>query len=665
MRRVLWFTAGAMVCAAAALQGAIPRLHADGNRIKDPEGNTVVLRGISLIDLGFLQGWQGGAINMINRLTNSMDTQGQCEGWYPKAIRIPIAPPDSVSNWPYPFNPNNTILYDLLRMVVDYCAAKDLYVIIDWHYVANTYEHVDSTSAFWTYMAPRFAEDEHVMYELFNEPINNTFGSEAANWASVKADMQTWINIVRTYAPDTPLLVAGPNWSQAIGPMASNPVSDPIGGNNIIAVSHIYPGHWKNPSWYQGHIETCAAAYPIFMTEWGFTSSGDSLLIGTITEYGMQLMDWVEERGISHTAWVASYDWGPPMFYTDWTLRCGEGEMGCFVKDMLYLQRNRDLPGGGTDLSPPTCPTELTAIAAGESIWLDWEDNAESDLFGYYVYRSLTAGSGYVKLNYFPIDYSHFLDENVVGGITYYYRVTAADDSNNESVYSDEVWAAPIDTGMGKVLREWWMGIGGTAVHNLTSHANYPNNPTGREMITKFEGPSGFGDNYGTRIRGYLHPPTTGNYTFWIAGDDNCQLWLSTDGSPAHAVQIASVPGYTNSREWTKYAAQQSDSILLQAGVKYYIEALHKEGAGGDHVAVAWTGPGISQQVIDGAYLSRWFVGQYGDFTGDGDINTRDFAILVGQWLDDQCLATAGLDLNGDCVIDLYEFAEFARNWLP
>ena len=30
----------------------------------------------------------------------------------------------------------------------------------------------------------------------------------------------------------------------------------------------------------------------------------------------------------------------------------------------------------------------------------------------------------------------------------------------------------------------------------------------------------------------------------------------------------------------------------------YYIEALHKEGAGGDNLAVAWQGPGISQQVI-------------------------------------------------------------------
>ena len=35
----------------------IPWLHVDGNKIKDPNGNVVVLRGISLIDLGFLEDW--------------------------------------------------------------------------------------------------------------------------------------------------------------------------------------------------------------------------------------------------------------------------------------------------------------------------------------------------------------------------------------------------------------------------------------------------------------------------------------------------------------------------------------------------------------------------------------------------------------------------------
>jgi hypothetical protein len=194
-------------------------------------------------------------------------------------------------------------------------------------------------------MAPRFANDSHVLFELYNEPINNGFGSDAANWASVKTDMQGWINIVRAAAPNNPILVAGASWSQIIGPAASNPLT----GSNLVMVSHIYPGHWLSggQSWYTGHIDTCLTVYPVFMTEWGFTTTSDSLLNGTITNYGAPLRDFREARKISSSAWVASYDWQPPMFNTNWTLRVGQGEMGGFTKDMLYAFRNNDQPGGG------------------------------------------------------------------------------------------------------------------------------------------------------------------------------------------------------------------------------------------------------------------------------------------------------------------------------
>jgi hypothetical protein len=58
-------------------------------------------------------------------------------------------------------------------------------------------------------------------------------------------------------------------------------------------------------------------------------------------------MNFREQYGIGHTAWVASYDWGPPMFWTNWTLRIGEGEMGGFTKDKLYEKRDANQPGLG------------------------------------------------------------------------------------------------------------------------------------------------------------------------------------------------------------------------------------------------------------------------------------------------------------------------------
>ena len=161
----------------------------------------------------------------------------------------------------------------------------------------------------------------------------------------------------------------------------------------------------------------------------------------------------------------------------------------------------------------------------------------------------------------------------------------------------------------GSILREYWTGISGTTINSLTSNTNYPNSPTGSGQLTSLEGPTNWADNYGTRIRGYIHPTVSGSYTFWVAGDDNTDLYLSTSDNPANSSRIAYVNGWTSSRQWNKYSTQQSTTINLVAGQKYYIEILHKEGSGGDNVAVAWQGPGITQQVIAGSNLSPFITG--------------------------------------------------------
>lgn len=162
------------------------------------------------------------------------------------------------------------------------------------------------------------------------------------------------------------------------------------------------------------------------------------------------------------------------------------------------------------------------------------------------------------------------------------------------------------------LLREYWSGISGNYVSDLTSNPAYPDNPTSRNTITIFEGPTNTADNYGTRIRGYVVPPTTGNYTFWISSDDNSQLWLSTSNDPAGKTLIASISGWTNPREWTKFSSQQSSPVFLTAGQKYYVEVLQKEGSGGDNLAVGWQGPGITgdtERPIPGSRLIPYETG--------------------------------------------------------
>jgi arabinogalactan endo-1,4-beta-galactosidase len=54
----------------------------------------------------------------------------------------------------------------------------------------------------------------------------------------------------------------------------------------------------------------------------------------------------------------------------------------------------------------------------------------------------------------------------------------------------------------------------------------------------------------------------------------------------------------------------------------------------------------------------------YRDITGnDNIVNLADLHDFFDLWLVNDCVATAGLDLDGDCVIDFYEFSTLARNW--
>jgi hypothetical protein len=156
----------------------------------------------------------------------------------------------------------------------------------------------------------------------------------------------------------------------------------------------------------------------------------------------------------------------------------------------------------------------------------------------------------------------------------------------------------------GSILCELWLDMAGVAVSNLTSDPRFPRQPSGVERLTLFETPSDRAQNYGARVRGYLHPPATGEYIFWIAADDQAELWLSPDDRPAGKVRIARVAAWSGPRDWFRDAGQHSGPIPLEAGRIYYIEALHKQGEANDCLAVAWEGPGRPQEVIPGKFLS-------------------------------------------------------------
>lgn len=94
-----------------------------------------------------------------------------------------------------------------------------------------------------------------------------------------------------------------------------------------------------------------------------------------------------------------------------------------------------------TDRTPPDAPTGSIAIPIKKGIVLKWNENKESDLKGYNLYRKAEGEADFKRLNTILIIKAGYLDRSVEEENSYTYAVTAIDDSTraNESNPSEEL----------------------------------------------------------------------------------------------------------------------------------------------------------------------------------------------------------------------------------
>jgi signal transduction histidine kinase len=186
--------------------------------------------------------------------------------------------------------------------------------------------------------------------------------------------------------------------------------------------------------------------------------------------------------------------------------------------------------------------------------------------------------------------------------------VTLVDSNRSLVVLQDATGAVAVnfDLPVGPLRIGQLISLDGTNCYPyVVSFPKYPFHPSGSEIRKSFDAPVDFGEYYLTRMRGYLRPRTTGEYTFWIASDNSSELWLSPSDDPSQVKKIAFVSRYSwvNRQEWSHYPSQRSEPVLLEGGRWYYIEALHEQTTYANHLSVAWQGPGLKQEIIDNRYL--------------------------------------------------------------
>ena len=127
----------------------------------------------------------------------------------------------------------------------------------------------------------------------------------------------------------------------------------------------------------------------------------------------------------------------------------------------------------------------------------------------------------------------------------------------------------------------------------LTQHSTFPNQPSEVFRLSTFDSREVYGDDshehYGGRMRGVFLPPISGSWRFYLRSDDPSELWFNASGPGASGKSlIAFQTGCCNAFTAPGPGAPfTSAAIPLAAGQAYYIEALYKEGTGGDYCQVA------------------------------------------------------------------------------
>jgi len=232
----------------------------------------------------------------------------------------------------------------------------------------------------------------------------------------------------------------------------------------------------------------------------------------------------------------------------------------------------------------------------------------------------------------------------------------------------------PAIGGGGLTVREFH-DISGARMGDLLVHSKWPNSPDYEGVAAYAEWPQSgdinvnppgnVRDNYAIHMLGFVHPPETDEYQFFVAADDATVLFLSTDETPANKQLIAVEPSWNGVREFgqtrnrwvvdvdTDRQINGSAPVRLEADKAYFIEAITKEGGGGDNLAITWIRadedfPYDGDLPIDGEYLSPWVV-EIADKTppaisvlknGDGTLTiTFDGALqaaptVIGPWTD-------------------------------
>ena len=265
-----WYSTVICFCALMAVANAqngpvskYGRLQVTGNKVTAENGTEISLAGMSLY-------WSNAAWTTSD-FYNKETVDHLAGDWNASIVRAAIGVTETWDDG-RGYLGNNTNFFAAgktwttakefnqvrLETVIDAAIANDIYVIVDWHtHEAENYE--TEAIAFFTDIAKKYGDNDHIIYEIYNEPINQS-------WTTIKNYSRDVIAAIRAEDPDNLIIVGTPTWSQDVNLPAADQswINDP----NLAYTLHFYANTHKQDLRNKAQA-AMDSGIALFVTEWG------------------------------------------------------------------------------------------------------------------------------------------------------------------------------------------------------------------------------------------------------------------------------------------------------------------------------------------------------------------------------------------------------------
>jgi len=234
--------AGVAATQAASVVARHGALQVKANHVVDQAGTPFQMTGVSM---GETQWW--------GDFFNKSAVDWLVSDWQISVLRLPVSAETGTIS---------TLSLRDIQTGVDAAVSDGIYVIIDWH-ENNAALHTPQATAFFSLMAKKYGDLPNVIFEIWNEPHNDTADYI---WSDIATYAQTVIPAIRQYSSNL-VVVGTPAWSSNLTGPTTAPLDPKVYGS-VAYTLHFYACTHK-----VSIGTTAATKIPVFVTEWGASQS--------------------------------------------------------------------------------------------------------------------------------------------------------------------------------------------------------------------------------------------------------------------------------------------------------------------------------------------------------------------------------------------------------